>query len=186
MVEARSRLNEGLGASESGVLENVEHEGCNAVNSPDIVGTGCRDIDDCTSLDEDVQHSRTPFGDIQPLRGTEGLLAQNLEYSTITYDQPQCFEWIHKSRATRNLHRSTDLSFVDHHWLCVMGVQFTHKSNIMSWPTGISFPLTLGVNWVIAIPGFKTAARSLVLFAEGSTKASGPSLKCLKFSGRIT
>lgn len=186
MVEARSRLNKGLGASESGVLENVDHEGCDTVDSPDIVGTGCRDIDDCTSLDEDVQHSSTPFGDIQPLRGTEGLLAQSLGHSTITYDQLQYFGWIHKSRGTRNLRRSRDLSFADHHRLYVVDVQFTYKSNIMSWPTGISFPLTLGVNWVTAIPGFKTAARSLVLFAEGSTKASGPSLKCLKFSDRIT
>lgn len=61
----------------------------------------------------------------------------------------------------------------------------THKSNIMSWPTGISFPLTFGVNCVTAVPGFKTAVMSLVLFAKGITKASGPSLKCLEFSGRI-
>jgi hypothetical protein len=56
---------------------------------------------------------------------------------------------------------------------------------MMSWPAGRPFPLALGVNCVTAVPGFKTAASNLVLFTEGSTKASDPSLKCLEFSGRI-
>jgi hypothetical protein len=66
-----STLNNGLGTSGSGFREIGDHEGHSAVNSPEeIVGIRCRDIDDCTSLDEEVQHNRTPLGDMHPLRGT--------------------------------------------------------------------------------------------------------------------
>ena len=82
MVEARSRLNEGFGTSGSDFLENGDHKESNTMNSPDIVGTECSDIDDCISLDEEVQHKRTPFGDIQPLRGTGSLLARSPECTT--------------------------------------------------------------------------------------------------------
>jgi hypothetical protein len=71
MAEAILRLNKGLGASGSGFCEIGDHPERSAVNSPEeIVGIGCRDIDDCTSLDEEVQHNRIPLGDMHPWRGT--------------------------------------------------------------------------------------------------------------------
>ena len=92
MVEARPRLKKGLGTSGSGFLEIGNNRGHTVVNSPEeIVGIGCRDIDDCTSLDEEVQHNRTPLGDMHPLRGTGSVLAQSLECAVTTYGQPQCF-----------------------------------------------------------------------------------------------
>lgn len=147
---------------------------------------GCRDIDDCTSLDEDVQHNRTPLGDTHPLRGTGSVSTQSSEQMVITHGQPRYFGWTHRFRVTHSSQWSKGLSFANRQRLCITKMQPTHKSNIMSWPTGISFPLTFGVSCVIAVPGFKTAARSLVLFTAGITKASGPSLKCLEFSGRIS
>ena len=41
----------------------------------EMVGMGCSDIDDCISLDDDVQHNRTPLGDMHPLRGTGSVSA---------------------------------------------------------------------------------------------------------------
>jgi len=66
-----SRLNEGLGVSGSGFDWVGYHEGYRVMNSPEeMVGMGWRVIDDCTSLDEEVQHNRTPLDDTHPLRGT--------------------------------------------------------------------------------------------------------------------
>jgi len=66
-----SRLNKGLDVSGTGFSQIGYHEGHSVMNSPgEIVGMGWRVIDDCTSLDEEVQHNRTPFGDTHPLRGT--------------------------------------------------------------------------------------------------------------------
>ena len=90
-METRSRLSEGLGTSKSSFLENRVHEWCSTIDIPETVGTGWRDIEDCTSLDEEVQHKRTPFGDMHPLRGTGGSSAQDLECVAITYSQPQYF-----------------------------------------------------------------------------------------------
>lgn len=120
MVEARSRLNEGLSTSGPDSLENGGYEEQSTVNAPEVVGTGYSDIDDCTSLDEEVQHKRTPFGDIQPLRGTGSLLAQNSGCVVLTYGQPQYFGWIHIPHATRNLHQSIDLSFMKRDYLYVV------------------------------------------------------------------
>lgn len=65
------RLNKGLGTSGSDFCEVGDHEKRREVNSlEEMVGTGYRVIDDCTSLDEEVQHNRAPLGDMHPLRGT--------------------------------------------------------------------------------------------------------------------
>ena len=113
-MEARSRPNEGLGTPGSGFLEIGYHQGHCRENSPEeIVGIGCSDIDDWTSLDEDVQHNRTPLGDMHPLRGTGSVSVQSFERMAITYGQPQYFGWIHIFHMTRNLHQLRGLSFVN-------------------------------------------------------------------------
>ena len=116
VINGRGKINAQRGTWNVGVcfLENKNREEQITVNLPEIVGTGCRDIDDCTSLDEEVQHKRTPFGDMQPLRGTGSLLAWDSERAMITYNRPRYFGWIHIFRVTRNSHRSTDLSFENH------------------------------------------------------------------------
>ena len=71
-----SRLNRGLGTSGSEFLEIGYHQGHNMVSLPEeMVGMGCSDIDDCISLDDDVQHNRTPLGDMHPFRGTGSVSA---------------------------------------------------------------------------------------------------------------
>ena len=66
-------LNKGLGTLGSDLLEIGHHKGhCTADSPKATAGTGCSVIDDCTSLDEDVQQSRAALGDRHPLRGTGG------------------------------------------------------------------------------------------------------------------